>query len=216
MSLRNNEKIWVLALFLGLTGVLAALILGITSSLTEEPIRQAALRNELKMLKELDLPDFDNNMTADIFTVNGVEYMAASCNGKIVGFAARTQSNAGYSGVLKSLVSFDVNGNILAVQIVEHKETPGLGATVCERKFQKTVFNMFEEPPQGLPPNAILDQFRGKNAADSGDWKITKDGGSFNFRTGATVTSRAVTAMVNSAAAHFDKAKIYFAKGAEK
>ena len=216
MSLRNSEKIWVLALFLGITGVLAALILGITSRLTAEPIRQAQLRNELKMLKELDLPDFDNDMTADVFAVNGVEYMAASLNGKIVGFAARTQNNAGYSGVLKSLVSFDVNGNILAVQVVEHKETPGLGATVCERKFQKTIFNMFQAPPQGLPPNAILDQYRGKNAADSGNWKISKDGGNFAFRTGATVTSRAVTAMVNSAATHFDKAKAYFAKGAGK
>lgn len=216
MTLRNSEKIWVLALFLGVTGMLAALILAVTSRLTAEPIRQAMLRNELKMLKELDLPDFDNDMTADVFTVGGVEYMAASCNGKIVGFAARAQNNSGYSGLLKSLVSFDVNGNILAVQIVEHKETPGLGAAVCERKFQKTIFNLFQQPPAGLPPNAILDQFRGKNAADSGNWSITKDGGTFAFRTGATVTSRAVTAMVNSAAVNFNKAKAYFAKGAVK
>ena len=115
MTLRNSEKIWVLALFLGVTGMLAALILAVTSRLTAEPIRQAMLRNELKMLKELDLPDFDNDMTADVFTVGGVEYMAASCNGKIVGFAARAQNNSGYSGLLKSLISFDVNGNILAV-----------------------------------------------------------------------------------------------------
>ena len=216
MSIRNSEKIWVLALFLGITGLLAALVLGVTSRLTAEPIRQSVLRNELKMLKELDLPEFDNDMTADVFTVNGVEYMAARNQGKIVGFAARSQSNAGYSGLLKSLVSFDVNGNILAVQVVEHKETPGLGATVCERKFQKTLFNIFDEVPNGLPPNAILDQFRGKNASDSGNWKIIKDGGIFTYRTGATVTSRAVMAMVNSAAADFDKAKAYFAQGAVK
>ena len=216
MNLRNSENVWVLAAFLGITGVLAALILAVVSQLTAEPVRQAKLRNELQMLKELDLPEFDNDMTTDVFNVNGVEYMAAVKNGKIVGFAARSQSSSGYSGKLKSLISFDVKGNILAVQVVEHKETPGLGAAVCERKFQKTIFNLFKARPAGLPPNAILDQFTGKNAASGGNWKIAKDGGTFAFRTGATVTSRAVTAMVNAAAANFKDAEKYFAKGAGK
>lgn len=216
MKLRDSENIWVLASFLGITGLLAALILALVSRITAEPIRQAKLQNELKMLQALDLPEFDNDMTANRFTVNDVVYMAATLNGKIVGFAAESSTRSGYSGLLRALTSFDAQGRILAVQITEHKETPGLGAAVCERKFRKTIFNFFKAPPAGLPPNAILDQFRGKDAGKSGNWKISKDGGEFAFRTGATITSRAVTEMVNAAAANFETARKHFNQGAGK
>ena len=104
MKLRNTENIFVLALFLGITGVAAAAILALVSQITAEPIRQAKIKNELKMLKELDLPPFDNDMTANVFTVNNVEYMAAKKDGKQVGFAARTATNSGYSGKMRALV----------------------------------------------------------------------------------------------------------------
>lgn len=216
MNLRNSENVWVLAGFLGITGILAAVILAAVSRLTAEPVRKAKLNSELQMLKALELPDFDNDMTADRFTVNHVQYMAARKDGRIVGFAAESSSKSGYSGLLRALTGFDAKGNILAVQIIEHKETPGLGAAVCERKFQKTIFNLFEAEPAGLPPNAILDQFKNKNYKTGGNWKISKDGGEFSYRTGATVTSRAVTEMVNSAAANLGTAMEYFANGGSK
>ena len=216
MKLRDTENIWVLSLFLGITGVIAGTVLAWISQLTAEPIRQANIKNELKILKELNLPDFDNDMTSKVFTVNGIEYLAATHEGKLAGLVARVQSNAGYSGKMRALVSFNINGNILAVQVIEHKETPGLGAEVCERKFQRTIFNLFSPRPGGLPPNAVLDQFNGKNAADSGNWKITKDGGEFIYRTGATVSSRAITEMVNSASADFKAALAHFSGEKEK
>ena len=178
MNLRNSENVWVLAAFLGITGVLAALILAVVSQLTAEPVRQAKLRNELQMLKELDLPEFDNDMTTDVFNVNGVEYMAAVKNGKIVGFAARSQSSSGYSGKLKSLISFDVKGNILAVQVVEHKETPGLGA------------------------NCTNDDFKDEFIGLSRDIKVVKSnpsGNQIDALSSATVTTKAVTKGVNDA-----------------
>ena len=213
MKLRDTESIWVLSLFLGVTGIVTGTILGWVSQLTAEPIKQANIRNELKLLKELNLPEFDNDMTANVFTVNGVEYLAAMQQGKLSGLVARVKSNSGYSGKMRALVSFNISGNILAVQVIEHKETPGLGAEVCERKFQRTIFNLFSPRPAGLPPNAVLDQFNGKNADDGGNWKITKDGGEFIYRTGATVSSRAITEMVNSASANFKAALAHFNGG---
>ena len=213
MKLRDTENIWALSLFLGVTGIVAGAILGWVSQLTAEPIKQANIRNELKLLKELNLPEFDNDMTANVFTVNGVEYLAAMQQGKLSGLVARVKSNSGYSGKMRALVSFNISGNILAVQVIEHKETPGLGAEVCERKFQRTIFNLFSPRPAGLPPNAVLDQFNGKNADDGGNWKITKDGGEFIYRTGATVSSRAITEMVNSASANFKAALAHFNGG---
>lgn len=210
MKLRDTENIWALSIFLGITGVIAGTVLAWVSQLTAAPIKQAAINNELKLLKELNLPEFDNDMTSNVFKINGVEYLAATNKGKLTGLAARVQCSSGYSGKMRALVSFTTSGNILAVQITEHKETPGLGAEVCERKFQRTIFNLFSPRPAGLPPNAVLDQFNGKNAARSGNWKITKDGGEFIYRTGATVSSRAVTEMVNSASANFSAALAHF------
>ena len=149
------------------------------------------------------MPDFDNNITENVFNSSNVKFMAAAREGKIVGLVAETFTKRGYNGKMRALISFDVSGNILAVQIVEHNETPGLGAAVCERKFRKTLFNLFKPTPQGLPPNGVLDQFNGKNAAGGGDWKISKDGGKFDYLTGATVSSRAVTAIVDEISAGF-------------
>ena len=100
------------------------------------------------------------------------------------------------------LAGFDIEGRITGVQVLEHKETPGLGANVCDRKFQRTIFNLGEKAPE-IPSNNYLDQFSGVNAADSGSWKISKDGGKFDYLTGATVTSRAVTDAIDRIAAAF-------------
>ena len=210
MKLRDTENIWVLSLFLGVTGIIAGTVLAWVSQLTAEPIRQANIKNELKVLKELNLPEFDNDMTSKVFTVNAVEYLAAMHQGKLTGLVARAQTASGYSGKMRALISFNTAGKILAVQVIEHKETPGLGAEVCERKFQRTIFNLFSRRPAGLPPNAVLDQFNGRNASDSGNWKITRDGGEFIYRTGATVSSRAITEMVNSASVNFPAALAHF------
>ena len=43
-------------------------------------------------------------------------------------------------------------------------------------------------------------------------WKIKKDGGDMIYRTGATVTSRAVTRLVSDTAANFSAAKARFEK----
>ena len=54
-----------------------------------------------------------------------------------------------------------------------------------------------------MPENEILDQFSGRKAGDRIDWRVKKDGGEFKFRTGATVTSRAVTEMTGKTAKTF-------------
>ena len=80
------------------------------------------------------------------------------------------------------------------MMITEDKETPGLGKEVCARKVSRTIKNLFPDTSK-LPENKILDQYNGKDASVY-PWKTTKDGGEFEFRTGATVTSRAVTELM--------------------
>ena len=207
MKLKQSENIWVLGIFLGATGLLAALTLTLVSRWTAKPIAEAQRQNQMAALKKLSLPEFDNDITSDSVNIGNMTFMAARKDGKLTGIAAKGVSNGGYGGAIEALVGFDASGNITAVQILSHKETPGLGAAVCERKFQKTITNFTRPTPDTLPGNRILDQFNRRNAADSGKWKISKDGGEFEFRTGATVTSRAVVSLVNGIAANFRKAK---------
>jgi len=55
-KLRETENIWILGIFLGVTGLLAALILSVVSQLTAKPIEDAKARTRINALKKLNLP----------------------------------------------------------------------------------------------------------------------------------------------------------------
>ena len=195
-KLKESENIWVLGIFLGLLGLLSAFALALVSARTAPAIRTAKARETDAAIRKLGLPEFERRI--DCGTVDGVEFRTAVKNGKPVGFIAEV-SRPGYGGAIRLLVGFDTTGKILAVSVLEHKETPGLGAEVCERKFQKTLKQLRNPHPEKLPANPILDQFSGRRAEGGTPWRVTRDGGEFAYRTGATVTSRAVTAAVEAA-----------------
>ena len=203
MKLKDTENFVVLGLFLGAVGLLSALVLALVSDLTAQKIGEAKLRAQSAALKQLKLPDFDNKPALETCEFEGVTFMAVRKGNALVGIAAEAETNNGYAGKIKELVGFAPDGTITAVLVTEEKETPGLGKNVCERKFKKTIFNFLKPAPKGLPENEILDQFSGKKAGDNIDWRVQKDGGDFKFRTGATVTSRAVTEMTGKTAKIF-------------
>lgn len=207
MKLRESENIWVLGIFLGIVGLISALILAIMADLTAKPVNEAKKRNRTIMYKQLDLPNF-NQISSQELKIKSrfgteISFLATGNSGKISGFIAQATTNKGYSGTLELMLGLLPDGRISAVQIISHKETPGLGANVCERKFLRTIFNLCEPLPSGLPPNPILDQFRNRKGLRSGAWKVKKDGGDIDFKTGATVTSRAITDLVSEIATVF-------------
>lgn len=220
MKLRECENFWMLGSFLGIVGLVSALVLALVSQVTAPAIARSGDRAKSAALKQLNLPEFDNVPTRETFRVPGADgevvFMAVRRSGKLVGLAAESSTNSGYAGAIRELVGFDCDGRILAVLVTEEKETPGLGKNVCERKFPRTIFNFFKPTPSGLPPNAVLDQFTGRRAGDKTDWRVSKDGGDFAFRTGATVTSRAVTALTGDIAEAFagHRGEIFAAFGA--
>ena len=204
MKLKECENFVVLGIFLGVVGLLSALVLAVVSDQTKPAIDAAEQRAQSAALKQLKLPAFDNDPLKEVCEFDGVTFMAIRKDKKLVGIAAKAETDNGYAGKIKELVGFTPDGTISAVLITEEKETPGLGKNVCERKFQKTIFNFTKPAPEGLPPNPILDQFSGKKAGDAAiKWQVKKDGGDFEFRTGATVTSRAVVEMTGKAATAF-------------
>ena len=211
MKLKDSENFVVLGLFLGAVGLVSALVLALVSGLTAPKIKAAELRAKKAALEQLQFGKFDNDPTQEICEIDGVTFMALRKDGKLVGIAAEAETK-GYAGTIKELVGFKPDdGTITAVLITEEHETPGLGKVVCERKFRKTIFNFLKPTPKELPPNPILDQFSKKEdksprkAADGTKWRLKKDGGDFDGKTGATVTSRAVTEITGKTVETFEK-----------
>ncbi|MBT9567723.1 MAG: electron transport complex subunit RsxG [Thiobacillus sp.] len=89
----------------------------------------------------------------------------------------------GYSGDIQLLIGIDMNGTITGVRVTGHRETPGLGDYIERGK------------------SAWIEQFVGKShdRPPVRAWKVSKDGGAFDARAGATITPRAVVKAVSHA-----------------
>ena len=196
MKLSENENIVVLGIFLGVIGVISALVLAVVSHVTADPIAKAKSAQQMKAMSQV-IPAFDNDPSKSVFQTKtpagwNVKFMGAKKDGRLVAVAAICANPNGYAGNIEMLMGISPDGKVLAALITGHNETPGLGANVCTRSFQKTIFNVTKPAPAGLAPNAYLDQFSGKIAGEKA-WSVKKDGGEFAYRTGATVTSSAIT-----------------------
>ena len=86
----------------------------------------------------------------------------------------------GFDNTITMMVGVDTEGKVLGISIIKHTETAGLGAVAAA------------ETPAGV---AFRDQFVGQ----SGSVSVTKDGGTMDAITGATITSRAICVGVNAA-----------------
>ena len=89
---------------------------------------------------------------------------------------------SGFDGTVTLMVGVDFNGEVLGISVISHSETAGLGAVSAA---------------DTAAGHAFRDQFEGK----SGQVNVTKDGGTIDAITGATVTSRAICDGVNAALA---------------
>ncbi len=80
----------------------------------------------------------------------------------------------GYSGAIRLVYGVDVSGALTGVQVLEHTETPGLGAKITTA--------------------AWTDQFKGKTRDEVA---LEKDGGAIDAIAAATISSRAVTRAIH-------------------
>lgn len=181
------------AVVLLLITAVAAAILGVVESVTREPI---ALQNaKIKadaMAKVLPVEGFESEEVAGEFpamvttedgtVVSVVEASKAVKDGETVGYAV-TVSPSGFGGAVKTMVGLDTEGTITGLEVLEHSETPGLGAKAKD------------------PKSGFAEQFTGKTAPLA----VSKDGGDIEAITSATITSRAVTAGANAAAIWFEE-----------
>lgn len=107
-------------------------------------------------------------------------YAVTDASGAALGTAVTSISN-GFGGPLKVLVGFDQEGTILGYTILEHAETPGLGAKAAD---------WFQEGQKGN----IVGMNPGKN-----NFTVSKDGGEVDAITASTITSRAFLLAIKNA-----------------
>lgn len=106
-------------------------------------------------------------------------YQTKDAQGQDLG-AAVESTTGGFGGDLRILVGFNPSGDILGYTLLEHAETPGLGAK-ADKWFQK-----------GGKGDII-----GKNPHEP--LTVSKDGGQVDAITASTITSRAFLLAVNNA-----------------
>ena len=179
----------LLNMTLVLTGVAVIMggILAYVNHLTEGPIseqKQQALADGIKTVMVCDDIVVAKTDTVRQNDAKGKElvyiiYQTKDAQGKDLGAAVESTTN-GFGGDLKVLVGFNPEGNILGYTLLEHAETPGLGAK-ADKWFQK-----------GEKGDII-----GKSPAEP--LTVSKDGGQVDAITASTITSRAFLMAVNNA-----------------
>lgn len=166
--------------------LVAGAILALVNQYTTGPIaasKAATLQNAIREV----VPEFDNNPTAEAFMAatpegDSVKIYPALKAGTFVGAAVESFTKKGFSGEIKVIVGFDATGKLYNYSVLQHAETPGLGAKMQE--WFRTDKNK----------QSVL----GRNLADGG-LKVSKDGGDVDAITAATITSRAFLDAINRA-----------------
>ena len=155
--------------------------------ITEEPIAAAKVAAVDAALEQV-LPEYEAT-TSQTIEVNDMPIVAhtATVAGKAVGYAIESISKNGFGGAVRLMVGFDTEGTILNINVLEQKETPGLGTKMAEEG------------------NPLLASLKDKKAAEV-NMTVRKDGGDIDALTAATISSRAYAEAVAIAAEAFEVA----------
>lgn len=192
-----------LAMVLAAFALVGTTLLALTYSATKDNIAASEKRAKLALIAQI-LPAtlYDNDIIRDaveqprspeLGTTEPTLVYRAMKDGKPVAMVIEAIAPDGYAGKIKLLIAIRVNGEISGVRVVTHKETPGLGDYIeIARSNWIRVFD-----------GTSLDKHPSK------DWKVKKDGGQFDYMTGATITPRAVIKAVH-------KALVWFSSNREK
>ncbi len=169
----------VVTLFL-ITAIVAAALAGV-NAITKDKIAAAREEKNQKALAQV-LPQAQNLQSVDFTEDTGLVRQVYAPDGDIrAGQYAIKVVVTGFGGEITMMVGVE-KGKVTGVSVVSHSETPSLGAVAAADSSKGAAFR---------------DQFVGQ----SGQLAVTKDGGTVDTITGATITSRAVTQGVDAALA---------------
>ncbi len=182
------KEIVKLGLILFIISTIAAVALAATNSITAPIIDlQRSAKSEMARKEVLPAADsferVDDGYRAQVangdVVVPVVEVYRGVSGGQTIGYVVKTMPG-GYGGGVE-VVTGIADGLITGVRVGKHQETPGLGAKSTLPEF--------------------YGQYDGKSAADVSVNKTQSSDTEVQAISGATITSKAVTAGVNASAA---------------
>lgn len=177
----SSFKNMTIALFV--ITIVAGFTLSLVYSVTKVPIelsQKAKITNAIKMV----ITEFESINDTTIMPLEGkdsIKIHKLLKGSDVAGFAVETYTDKGFSGRFTLMVGFTADGTINNIEVLEHKETPGLGTKMA------------------LP--AFKDQFKGLKITEIEGQvlKVKKDGGTVDAITAATISSRGFCDAVNRA-----------------
>lgn len=193
------KLVWGSGWLLGLFGVLGAALVAFTYMGTAEQIaanEKAALMNHIYKLVPPE--EMDNDLLKDVISIRAPELSSAD----IAVYRARRGNEPvavimtpveapGYAGVIRLIVGIRADGSLGGIRVLAHKETPGLGDKIEEKRSD------------------WIHTFSGKSLGNPAPkhWKVKRDGGHFDQFTGATVTPRTIVAATKRSLEYFESHK---------
>jgi len=164
---------------------ISSLALGFVYNITKDPIEKAKLQ-KLKEAINIVVPGAELAEVSEEIVVPAIDgtgdllFYEVTKDGELIGIAVKSFTNRAFSGYMSVMVGFDPTGAIIDNNVLEHKETPGLGD-----KTSKSVSDW-------------NGQYAGKNPSEF-DLRVKKDGGDVDAITAATITARAYSDAIQRA-----------------
>lgn len=158
-----------LTLTLFLISAVVAGLLALVNHVTAATIAEITAQKAESAMRQVLAADHYEPMT-----IPGDSAVTAAFRADDKGYVVRVAPN-GFGGAIDMMVGVGTDGTVTGVAIVNQSETASLGA------------------------NCTREDFRQQFIGATGGLAVSKDGGTIDALTGATVTSRAVTEGVNTA-----------------
>lgn len=165
---------------------------------TKPAVDASAAQEKMKLINEI-LPSelYNNALLDDVLLLPATPALGldaeskayrARKDGKPVAAVLEAVAPDGYAGKIRLILAFGADERLIGVRVTQHKETPGLGDYVDPKKDKDKT-------------HPWIMQFNGRElrSEQEKDWRVKKDGGSFDYHAGATITPRAVVKAVAKA-----------------
>ncbi len=170
-----NSKGYIakLTITLFIITAVVALLLSFVNALTKDVIAARAAE-ELSNALGVVMPEAEDPFAEPIYEGPEGTVYEARTGGEVIGWCVQVASN-GYGGAINMVVGVDTDCAVTGLSILDHSETAGLGSKAEDPAWQA----------QFIGRSGVINVKSGDNAIDA--------------ISGATVTSKAVTAGVNAA-----------------
>ena len=165
------------AAILLIVAAVVALVLGLVDMMTRDRIEAIAQETKTNAMKAvLDASSYEQ-LTLDNAPADVNEVYAAEGGGWVV-----QVTETGSQGSITLMVGVSPDLACTGISVTDSSETAGLGAIASQQ-------------------STAGENFRSQFVGQTGTVAVTKDGGTINALTGATITSRAISTGVTSALA---------------